>query len=118
MDYEPSPHRKSVLATTALVVVLTADKEQGLNWGGVNIDGYMVWIFVGLAHLYFSIMWWSNSGFEGWFPWRDGWKGTLQIRPRKDLIHPWMNRGPFTMIAVILGFLMIMYQLGKIMCGV
>ena len=65
MGYESSPHRKSVLATTALVVVLAADKEQGLNWGGVNIDGYVVWIFVGLAHLYFSIMWWSNFGFEG-----------------------------------------------------
>ena len=114
MDEQPSLHRKSVVATAALTVVLAADKEQGLNWGGVDIDGYLVWIFVGVAHLYFTIMWWTSFGFQGWFPWNDGWRGTLRLRPRKELIRRFMNDGPFTMFVVIVGFSIITYQLGKI----
>ena len=112
-----SPWRAAYAAQTVLLVVLAAGKQQGLNWGGVDIDGYLVWIFVGVAHLYFTIMWWSSFGFQGWFPWNDGWRGTFRLRPRKELIRRFMNQGPFTMIAVVIGFSIIIYQLGKIMWG-
>jgi hypothetical protein len=113
MNFNSSPHRKTVIATTAIAIVLATNKGQGLNWAGVVIEGYLVWIFLGLAHLYFTVMWWSNYGFEGWFPWKDGWKGIFTI-PFKILILRWLTLGPFTMIAVIVGAAIICYQLAVV----
>lgn len=48
--------RKSLLATTAIAVVLTFSNKSDINWA-ISLDGVYAWVFLLVAHGYFSIMW-------------------------------------------------------------
>lgn len=50
-------HRKSVLASTALIVVLLSSTNLSPAVFGVSVSVPMLWILLGLAHVYFFVMW-------------------------------------------------------------
>ena len=57
-------HRKSVLASTALIVVLLASKDLKPTVFGVSVSVSMLWICLGLAHMYFFTMWRLTTNIE------------------------------------------------------
>ena len=48
--------RKSLLATTAVAVVLNFSEPSDINWA-IKLDGAHAWLFLLLAHSYFTVMW-------------------------------------------------------------
>ena len=55
-------HRKALMVTTAVGFVLAASGEQEMYWAGITLSGTWVWIFVGIAHAYFMLMFWACYG--------------------------------------------------------
>ena len=106
--------RKSLIATTAVTFILWADKNTGINWI-VDIDGVQVWFFLGIAHLYFSVMWAANQGLQGWF-----WdQAALRNDDNIDFRHRiqrWMER-PFGNICWVVGFGVIVWNLYTVYFG-
>lgn len=52
-----SEHRRSVLASTALIAVLLTSKNLKPAVFGVEVSVPMLWLLLGLGHLYFFVMW-------------------------------------------------------------
>lgn len=52
-----SEHRRSVLASTALITVLLTSKNLKPAVFGVDVSVPMLWVFLGAGHLYFFVMW-------------------------------------------------------------
>jgi hypothetical protein len=50
-------HRKSTLATTALILALLMSTNLKPQVFGVEVSVPALWAFLGLAHVYFFIMW-------------------------------------------------------------
>ena len=80
-------HRKSVVATSALIGVLAfATNTQAIEWAGVNIKGYVVWILLAVAHVYFFVMFaasFDGKGFETFTgPLRTVWRWQLGKTPK------------------------------------
>jgi len=50
-------HRKSVLASTALIIVLLNATTLDPTVFGVHVPVPALWLFLGLAHIYFFAMW-------------------------------------------------------------
>ena len=58
-------HRKALIGTSALSFVLAASQSQELSWGGVELSGAWVWVFLGIAHTYFMLMFWACAVLGG-----------------------------------------------------
>ena len=50
-------HRKSVLATSALIVVLSASSSLKPGLFGVSLSPLVMWVLISIGHLYFFVMW-------------------------------------------------------------
>ena len=59
MTREAQGIRKGVLVTMSIAVVLAASGATEVNWI-ISLKGIWAWLFVFLAHGYFSIMWYFH----------------------------------------------------------
>ena len=85
-------HRKSVLASTALIVVLLASKDLKPTVFGVSVSVSMLWICLGLAHMYFFTMWRLTTNIEAdkekrfwnlWGLWKQAVMGVRVVSPER-----------------------------------
>lgn len=75
-------HRKSVLASTALIVVLLSSTELKPILFGVAVSVPTLWLLLGVAHTYFFVMWRLTSNIESdqekrFWNWRGLWKQAM-----------------------------------------
>lgn len=55
-------HRKALMVTSVVGFVLAASGNQDISWAGIDLSGTLVWIFLGIAHVYFMLMFWTCHG--------------------------------------------------------
>ena len=56
MDSQQHSIRKSVVATAVIGVVFAASDTEKINWV-INLEGWLAWLFLLIAHVYYSLMW-------------------------------------------------------------
>ena len=57
-------HRKSVLASTSLIVVLLTAENLKPALFGVEVSVQLLWFFLAVGHVYFFVMWRVTSPIE------------------------------------------------------
>ena len=55
-------HRKALIGTSAISFVFAASQSQKMSLAGVDLSGTWVWVFLGIAHIYFMLMFWTCFG--------------------------------------------------------
>lgn len=100
--------RKSLIATTAISVVLSFNQSTGLDWA-VHLSGVSAWTFLLIAHGYYWAMWVMHDGMHQW---RDRLAELFRKKHwRQSHLRPGIMHISLTIVFGFVGFAIIMVNL-------